>query len=301
MPTATIPAGLMQQVLETPDEDFPRLVCADWLEERGDPRGEFIRCQVELARSDPEEDDEIDWDTIRYCPNCGSDDIHGTSHWCCRFCKETTSMMGCTKAECMAERKRLGDLRRRQRKLLEAHGLDWLTAAIGPIAGILCREGEMLDWLAKTFRRGFPAALTLDAATFLQHADALLWMPEQTMACPNCDGEGMVEQGRGRGPCGDCGGQWELKEDWHDRGYSPGTGRMPRPCPATAVPIEEVTLTTWPEAELRLSDWGQVPEVARLPGRQWRVFPEGDNPEERYEALLRAEWPSVKHWHLPPG
>ncbi|HEV3144436.1 MAG TPA: TIGR02996 domain-containing protein [Gemmataceae bacterium] len=42
-------------ILENPDDDAPRLVYADWLEEQGDSRGEFIRVQCELARL--EEDD----------------------------------------------------------------------------------------------------------------------------------------------------------------------------------------------------------------------------------------------------
>ncbi len=33
------------------DDDLPRLIYADYLEERGDPRGEFIRLQVELAQT----------------------------------------------------------------------------------------------------------------------------------------------------------------------------------------------------------------------------------------------------------
>src|SRR5579885_144501 len=37
-------------ILEDPDDDGPRLIYADWLEERGDPRGEFIRLQCALAR-----------------------------------------------------------------------------------------------------------------------------------------------------------------------------------------------------------------------------------------------------------
>jgi uncharacterized protein (TIGR02996 family) len=37
-------------VLERPDDDTLRLVYADWLQERGDPRAEFIRVQVALAR-----------------------------------------------------------------------------------------------------------------------------------------------------------------------------------------------------------------------------------------------------------
>src|SRR4051812_32213296 len=39
-----------QAILEDPDDDTVRLVYADWLAERGDARGEFIRVQVELAR-----------------------------------------------------------------------------------------------------------------------------------------------------------------------------------------------------------------------------------------------------------
>jgi uncharacterized protein (TIGR02996 family) len=39
----------LETILENPDEDAPRLVYADWLEEQGDPRSEFIRVQCELA------------------------------------------------------------------------------------------------------------------------------------------------------------------------------------------------------------------------------------------------------------
>src|SRR5438067_1186426 len=43
--------ALFQTILEHPDEDAPRLVYADWLDEHGDPdRAEFIRVQCELAR-----------------------------------------------------------------------------------------------------------------------------------------------------------------------------------------------------------------------------------------------------------
>lgn len=48
--------NFLQSIREHPEEDHPRLVYADWLEEQGDPRGEFIRVQCELAglpRSDP--------------------------------------------------------------------------------------------------------------------------------------------------------------------------------------------------------------------------------------------------------
>ena len=43
----------IQDVVAHPDDDMPRLIYADWLEERGDPQGEFIRVQCELASIDP--------------------------------------------------------------------------------------------------------------------------------------------------------------------------------------------------------------------------------------------------------
>jgi len=42
--------AFLQAVLDEPDDDAPRLIYADWLEERGDPRGEFIRVQCALER-----------------------------------------------------------------------------------------------------------------------------------------------------------------------------------------------------------------------------------------------------------
>lgn len=39
----------LAEILAHPDDDGPRLIYADWLEEQGNPRGEFIRVQCELA------------------------------------------------------------------------------------------------------------------------------------------------------------------------------------------------------------------------------------------------------------
>lgn len=44
-------AALLQAVLATPHDDAPRLVYADWLEERGDARAEYLRLQCQLVRS----------------------------------------------------------------------------------------------------------------------------------------------------------------------------------------------------------------------------------------------------------
>lgn len=45
---------LLATVLDRPEDDTPRLVYADWLEEHDDqPRAEFIRTQCELERLSP--------------------------------------------------------------------------------------------------------------------------------------------------------------------------------------------------------------------------------------------------------
>lgn len=43
-------ASFLRAVCASPDDDGPRLVFADWLDELGDPRGSFIRLQLKLAR-----------------------------------------------------------------------------------------------------------------------------------------------------------------------------------------------------------------------------------------------------------
>jgi uncharacterized protein (TIGR02996 family) len=43
--------GFIDALLERPMEDATRLVYADWLDEHGDPRGEFLRLLVEAARN----------------------------------------------------------------------------------------------------------------------------------------------------------------------------------------------------------------------------------------------------------
>jgi uncharacterized protein (TIGR02996 family) len=42
--------GFLRAIAENPAEDGPRLVYADWLEERGDPRAEILRLEDALSR-----------------------------------------------------------------------------------------------------------------------------------------------------------------------------------------------------------------------------------------------------------
>jgi len=48
--------AFLRAILADPDDDAPRLIYADWLDEHGDAdRAEFIRVQVELSRTSPSE------------------------------------------------------------------------------------------------------------------------------------------------------------------------------------------------------------------------------------------------------
>lgn len=50
---------LLKAVVASPDDDLPRLVAADWLDEHGEPeRAEFIRVQIERAKADRPE---LEW------------------------------------------------------------------------------------------------------------------------------------------------------------------------------------------------------------------------------------------------
>ncbi len=46
---------LLEAILAAPDDDQPRLVYADWLQERGDPRGLLIQLQCQLAAAPTDE------------------------------------------------------------------------------------------------------------------------------------------------------------------------------------------------------------------------------------------------------
>jgi uncharacterized protein (TIGR02996 family) len=49
--------AFIREIAADPESDVPRLIYADWLEERGDPQGEFVRVQCELASLSVESDE----------------------------------------------------------------------------------------------------------------------------------------------------------------------------------------------------------------------------------------------------
>lgn len=52
-PATPVEDAFLRAIIEEPDDDVPRLVFADFLEERGNPRGTFIRAQCQRARLAP--------------------------------------------------------------------------------------------------------------------------------------------------------------------------------------------------------------------------------------------------------
>lgn len=50
--TESDPIDFAKAIVDDPDSPLPRLVFADWLDEQGDPRGELIRVESELAEDD---------------------------------------------------------------------------------------------------------------------------------------------------------------------------------------------------------------------------------------------------------
>jgi len=226
--------ALLAAILSSPGDDTPRLIYADWLEDRGEvERAEFIRVQCELARIGS--------------PKCNQPEKCYYANAC---------EHGCGGA-------RRDELIHRERELLKTNAhrwwddqnRDWLVIRVDDDCEICFGQeipgnGRTLLRHGKTVR-GFIASITLSWADFLRHHAALIWSPRQTVECDNCEGAGEFTRENSDppyGPCPDCGGRmWSGPYlDPDDHGWDKGTGRIPRPFVNTAQPIETVRLTTWP-------------------------------------------------------
>lgn len=98
-------AAFLAAICARPDDDLPRLVYADWLDEHGrGERGEFIRVQCAIATHDHR--------------SCNQGICRQAGHGPCRACRG------------------LEDLRRRERELLAAHGDEWFVEDVARPAGL---------------------------------------------------------------------------------------------------------------------------------------------------------------------
>jgi len=256
--------ALLRSILESPHEDAPRLIFADWLEDHGEAaRAEFIRVQVELARSKHE-------------PTCRGD-IH---------------VSGGLGIRCNC---RVSELHRRERELFTHDAIfDWFpmpTDRTGTTcrrkrneiafvqfesAGLRDREGRHAPATEQTYHvsRGFVSSIHCSWYDFLRRHESLVWSPKQTMECPECGGSGSRDSG-GTNPfgiavdiaCGCDGGRIPRPftrsvrcrtcqgrgSDRHHGVEVPcgcnacsGRGTVEQPLAETAQPITDVILTTTP-------------------------------------------------------
>ena len=131
--------ALLADILEHPDDDTPRLVYADWLDDHTGrdawrARAEFIRVQCELARLES--------------PNRILD--VGSCSWGMHTAGDLTE-----------DDARARPLRRRERQLLERHGSAW------------AKEAGVSD-LGHRFRRGFVDSVDFEARQFLRTGEKVL-------------------------------------------------------------------------------------------------------------------------------
>ncbi len=129
--------SLLAAILADPQDDFPRLVLADWLEEAGQlDRAAFIRIQVELAR-------------LGDCQR----DFSGGLSCCCRFCRGGGIKL----------RRREGELLDHRPDGILSNHFDWSL----PLS--VMDTGPRWE-----FRRGFVAEVSCPTAAWLTHGQALV-------------------------------------------------------------------------------------------------------------------------------
>jgi uncharacterized protein (TIGR02996 family) len=125
--------ALLAAILANPDEDTPRLVFADYLQENGEQaRAEFVRVQMELARF--------------------VEPVAGNG---VRYFRGDTSL---------PVLRRVDELESRERELLTCP--DVITATTVNAPGLCLRQPDGIY-------RGFVECLTLSAADWLRHAEAI--------------------------------------------------------------------------------------------------------------------------------
>lgn len=141
--------ALLATILSQPDDDTPRLVYADWLEEDDQPeRAEFIRAQCRVAV------------ITRSLRDAGSP-------------ADLSDECGIEGCECAARTA----LRRRADELLSIHGGRWLGLGaadwVSSSPGVITRPN---GWRNETytFARGFASAVSHSWEWWAEHADALL-------------------------------------------------------------------------------------------------------------------------------
>lgn len=312
--------ALLEAVCTYPQDDTPRLVYADWWSEHGqEARGEFVRLQCELAVLDS-------WGDKGRATNNGrwADDWYGTRYGALRRRERelldnerpAAGMLGwhvTNRALWFA-----GDddeaiartvahdpqYTRGFVSSLTCTAADWLQhadALAWPTASVTCSRCGGKGELTR-------AVISVVPSPTEREDDFQVAASRET--CPDCSGSRTRSLPRPTDPCDRCGGDGKAHGsdrpfEWNDRAdygkcvvcwdekQKKSTGRVPRPFPLTAQPIEKVVLTTQPDAQ-----YGdpQDPVQIRFPDRPWRSVGRVDETDHagRVLRLLAAEWPWIE-------
>lgn len=154
-------ADFLRAIIADPDNDVPRLIYADWLEEHGETaRADFVRVQCELAKPRPA----CEWLDL----NGGPCPDYNAKRPPCRVINWCPT--------CGRHEARMAHPRRRECDLLETHHRGW--APPGWDWGLLhdLSLGAPLDPYVTAsciFHRGFVDALACSCADWLRHGHAL--------------------------------------------------------------------------------------------------------------------------------
>lgn len=248
-------AALIASILANPQEDTPRLVYADFLEEQGEvERAEFVRAQVELARLPSE--------PLMTCSGMMfANHMEAQTHSNrCEWCQWTHIRDG-----------KIEPLRRRERELFTHEAIfDWFPLTTDR-SGSTCRrkrneiafamfesaslrdsQGRTAPATEQTYHvsRGFISFITCSWADWLRHHERLYWATGQTVECPKC-------KGSGRAPFAN---EWQCWICGKEGLRGAASGRIPRPLTddlaATCQPLQEVMLTSHPlDDESRPLQW----------------------------------------------
>jgi uncharacterized protein (TIGR02996 family) len=263
-------AAFIRAVIAAPADDLPRLVYADFLDERGDPRGEFVRVQVELAKCPPEIRADRRWHDLRYA--CAGPDG-----------------------------RKWDDLRFREDAILRTmQWREWAGSVLMELWNDRIADqtlyGQRHLPQAFTFTRGFVSAVALSWADWRTHAKQLLAAApiarvNRPRACGACGGRRLRLPGATLGlPCLKCRGTG-MVDDWK------GDGRVI----LTTIPMTETRGDRFSDRQDRLRGcetwyWRRAD---RSPN--WSAPNDDDTPDRRViRGLLAAEYPGVDFALLEP-
>lgn len=150
-------SSFLRTICDHPDDDLPRLVYCDWLDENGQSeRAEFIRIQIELSESSKYVNEYAD------CPVCD-----GTGYTdlppCCRVC---SWCLGIGKKEYQQFNDHL-KLLNRQLKLWQLHGPAWFGGLTTRAEVVICDsagEPDLITTVTTSRQRpdvGRPVAISM--------------------------------------------------------------------------------------------------------------------------------------------